>query len=84
MKIKQIIKIFELINDILPKINHNRKRIISVKYILMQIFKLLNIDVTIKNVTKCRKTLDYYEKWWSDVFKLIEKDINKRISDHIY
>ena len=70
----KIIKIFKLINGILPKINHNRKRIISVRYITKQIFELLKLDINVK-ITKCPKTLDYYNKWWSKVLILITNEI---------
>ena len=53
----KMFKIFELINSVLVKIKHNRKRIISVKYIFKQILdKILNLSHINVKITKCEKT----------------------------
>ena len=41
---EKIVEIFSLINKTLPQVNGNRKRMISVKYILTKIFTILELD----------------------------------------
>ena len=41
---QKIHKIFVEINRVLPQVNCNRKRIISLKYLLFRIFKMMNLD----------------------------------------
>ena len=66
----KIYQIFTRIKDILHKVNKNRKRIISVKYILKQIFDMMDIKCHI-NITKSKKTLAFYNKYWMQIMALI-------------
>ena len=51
--------------------NYNRNRIISIKYILKQIFDMLKIDYKNIAITKSVKTLKFYDYYWSKLIKLI-------------
>ena len=57
-----IYKIFDLIDTVISKINDNRKRLISIKYILKMIFEMMRLPYNIP-VTKSKKTLKYYKKF---------------------
>ena len=55
IKNSDTLKIFEIINEInkvVPELNHNRKRTISNKYMLKQIFDMLKIEYGNINITK--------------------------------
>lgn len=41
---EKILRIFALINKVLPQVNNGRKRMISIKFILRQIFRVLGIE----------------------------------------
>ena len=44
---EKILRIFALINKVLPQVNNGRKRMISIKFILRQIFRVLGIEYTL-------------------------------------
>ena len=50
----KIFEIFDRINKVLPELNHNRKRVISIKYMLKQIFDMLKIDYKILKSQKVK------------------------------
>ena len=61
------------INKAIPKLNQERKRTISIKYILKQIFVMLKIDCKNIAITKSQKTLKFYDDYWNDLKKLINR-----------
>ena len=65
-----IYKIFDLIDITMPKINYDRKKPISINYILNMLFKMMGIKYDIE-INKPKKTLKYYKKFWDDVMSLI-------------
>ena len=67
---KQIYKIFELIGFVTNQINENRKRIISVKYLLKRIFDIMDIKYNIL-VTKSIRTLTFYNAYWEKIMAII-------------
>ena len=67
----KIFEIFDKINKVIPKLGYNRNRIISIKYILKQIFHMLKIDYKNIAITKSVKTLKFYDDYWNDLKKLI-------------
>ena len=69
----KIFEIFDKINKVLPEINKERKRVISIKYILKQIFDILKIDCKNIAITKSVKTLKFYDDYWNDLLKLINQ-----------
>ena len=68
---KEKIKILDEINKAIPKLNQERKRTISIKYILKQIFDMLKIDCKNIAITKSVKALQFYDDYWNDLKKLI-------------
>ena len=70
-QINQIHKVFVEIDSVLHEVNNGRKRMISVKFIMKQLFKMLGLPYNDINVTKSKKTLKYYKKYWEKVQSLI-------------
>ena len=75
----KILRIFAEIDKILPQINGERKRIISVNFILKKIFKLLSIKFNNLPITKSKKTLASYEKYWKQIYTIIDHKIKEII-----
>ena len=67
----KIYKVFIEINSIIHKVDDSRKRIISIRFILIQLFKMLELPYKDINVTKSKRTLKYYKKYWNKVQSLI-------------
>ena len=65
-----IYKIFDLIDTIIPKVNENRKRLISINYILKMLFKMMEIPYDVQ-ISKSTKTVKYYKNYWDNVMNLI-------------
>ena len=55
----KIIKIFSVIGKMLPQINGDRKRMISVNFILTKILKMMKLPNSYVKVTKSKKTKKY-------------------------
>ena len=66
----RIYRVFAEISDIIPTINGRRKRLISVKYIISQLFKLLDLPFECIKITKSRKTLEFYNRYWAKILEL--------------
>ena len=77
---QKIYKVFVEINIILHEVNHGRKRMISVKYIIKQLFKMLGLPYKDIHVTKSKKTLKYYDQHWEKVQSLIGDRIQSIIN----
>ena len=67
----KIYKVFVEIDSVLSEVNDGRKRMISVKYVIKQLFKMLGLPYKDINVTKSKITLTYYRKYWKKVQLLI-------------
>ena len=67
----KIMELFSVIGKILSQINGERKRMISVNFILIKIFKMLGIESNKLPITKSKKTLASYEKYWKQMNELI-------------
>ena len=79
-QIDRILKVFDEIDQILPDINDGRKRMISINYILKQLFEILEIPHDDIQITKSKRTLAYYQRYWKKVPLLIGDKINYIIS----
>ena len=77
----RIYKIFDLIDTIIPKVNNGRRRLISINYILLMIFKMMGLPCYDLPITKSKNTLAYYEKFWDTIMTLIGDEI-RSIIDH--
>ena len=73
---EKILRIFRLIDQNSPEVNIGRKRMISVNFILKQLFNILGIEYKFIPLTKSKKTLNYYSQWWAQIYDLIKEDIN--------
>ena len=51
--------------------NVNRKRMISLKYILRQVFEMLGLPYNKIQITKSKKTLVSYEQYLNQIMLLI-------------
>ena len=76
----RIYKVLAEIDSILYKINDGRKRMISIKFILKQLFKMLGLPYKDIQVTKSKKTVKYYKQYWEKVQLLIGDRIQSIIS----
>ena len=79
-QIKKIFKVFVEIDSVLHKVNYGRKRMISIKYVIKQLFKILGLPYKDINVTKSKRTLTYYEQYWKKVKLLIGDRIQSIIN----
>jgi len=77
---EKIYKVFAKIDDVLNEINDEHKRIISIKYILKKLFKMLKLPYKCINVTKLKSTLNYYKQYWEKVQSLIGNEIQSMIN----
>ena len=66
----RIYKIFVEIGTILPSVNGTRKRMISTKFIIRQIFMLLGLPYEFIKVSKSRRTLEFYNRYWVKILLL--------------
>ena len=76
----RIYKVFVEIGTIIPLVNGNRKRMISIKYVIKQLFKMLGLPYKDINVTKSKKTLKYYKQYWEKLESLIGDRIQSIIN----
>ena len=76
----RIYKVFDEINSILHNINDGRKRMIKIKFILMQLFKMLGLPYKDISVTKSKRTFKYYKQYWEKVQSLIGDTIQSIIN----
>ena len=73
---ENILRIFKLIDNVAHQPGVRRKRLISVNFILKQLFDILEIEYKFIPLTKSKKTLNYYSQWWAQIYDLIKEDIN--------
>ena len=71
---ENILRIFRLIDQVSPEVNIGRKRMISLNFILKQLFGILGIEYKFIPLTKS-KTLNYYSQWWVQIYDVIKNDI---------
>lgn len=69
-EIKKICKVFDEIGKILPQVNNTRKRMISVKFILRQVFQMLGLPYEQIHISKSKRTRKEYRRFWSRVLAL--------------
>jgi len=78
---EKIHKVFVKIDGVLHEVNYRQKRIISIKFILKQLFKMLGLPYTGINLTKSKRTLTYYEQYWEKVQSLMGNEIQSIINE---
>ena len=67
----KIMRIFSEIGKILPQINGERKRMISLNFILRQVLRMMGLPFNKIPISKSEKTLASYEKYWKQMNELI-------------
>ena len=72
--------VFVEIDNVLHKVDDGRKRIISIKFIVKQLFKMLGLPYKDINVTKSKRTLPYCKQYWEKVQLLIGNRIQSIIN----
>ena len=61
-------------------INDGRKRMISIKYVIKQLFEMLGLPYKDIYVTKSKSTLKNYEQYWAKIQLLIGDRIQSIIN----
>ena len=67
----RIYKVFVEIGTILPLVNGTRKRMMSVNFIMRRIFMMMGIPYKKIPISKSKKTLAFYDKYWDSILSLI-------------
>ena len=81
---ENILRIFKLIDNVTPEVNNfDRKRLISVNFLIKQLFDILGIEYKIISLTRIKNTLKYYENWWERVYALIKANVDLLISQNL-
>ena len=76
----KIMRIFSEIGKILPQINGERKRMISLNVILRQVSRMMGLPFNEIPISESKKTLAFYQQYWTQIILLIVDRI-KRIID---
>ena len=71
----RIMKIFSEIGKIFPQINGERKRMVSVYFILHKILRMMNLQFENIPISKSKKTLTFYNQYWDSIISLIGEKI---------
>ena len=63
--------IYVEIGKVLNEVNGTRKRMISVNFIMRKIFKMMVIPYKNIPISKSKKTLAFYDRYWASIMSLI-------------
>ena len=81
-----IYKVFDEIGTIIHLVNKNRKRMISTKFIMRKILEMMGLKCDNIPVSRSRRTIAFYNKYWASIVSLIGnkmESIISRSSDYI-
>ena len=67
----KIMRIFSEIGKILPQINGERKRMISLNFILRQVSRMMGLPFNKIPISKSKNTLASYQQYWTRIILLI-------------
>ena len=67
----KILRIFSEIGKILPQINGERKRMISLNFILIQVLRMMSLPFNKIPISKSKKTLAFFQQYWAQIMLLI-------------
>ena len=67
----KIDRVFVEIGKVLPQVNGNRKRMISINFIMKRIFNMMGIPQKQIPISKSKKTLAFCDKYWTSIMSLI-------------
>ena len=77
---EKTLRIFRFIDQVIPQVNNfRRRRLISVNFIIRQLFDILGVEYKIIPLTRSKNTLRYYENWWERVYSLVKADISQNL-----
>ena len=71
----KIMRIFSEIGKILPQINGERKRMVSLNFILRQVLRMMGLPFNKMPISKSKKTLASYQQYWTQIILLIDDRI---------
>ena len=67
----KIMRIFSEIGKIFPQINGERKRMISLNFILIQVLRMMGLPFNKIPISKSKNTLASYQQYWTQIILLI-------------
>ena len=67
----KIMRIFSEIGKIFPQMNGERKRMISLNFILRQVFRIMGLPFNKIQISESKKTLASYQRYWTQIILLI-------------
>ena len=67
----KILRIFFEVGEILNQINGERKRMISLNFILIQVLRMMDIPFNKIPISKSKNTLASYQQYWTQIILLI-------------
>ena len=67
----KIDSIYVAIGNVINDVNCTRKRMISINFIMRQIFKMMGIPYKNIPISKSKKTLAFYDRYWASIMSLI-------------
>ena len=67
--------IFMEIGKIIKEVNGERKRMISINFILCKILSMMNLQFENISISKSKKTLAFYNQYWDSIISLIGEKI---------
>ena len=70
-KKNEIMRIFSEIGKILPQINGERKRMISLNFILIQVLRMMGLPFNKIPISESKRTLNSYQEYWEKIMILI-------------
>ena len=68
---QKIDAIYVEIGKVINEVNGSRKRMISVNFIMRKIFKMMGIPYKNIPISKSKKTLAFYDRYWASIMSLI-------------
>ena len=67
----KIMRIFSEIGKILPQINGERKRMISLNFILIQVLIMMGLPFNKIPISESKRTFNSYQEYWEKIMILI-------------
>ena len=77
---ERIHEVFIEIGSVLHDVDDGRKRIICIKYVIKQLFKMIGLPYKDINITKSKRTLKFYNEYWEKILLLIGDRIQSIIN----
>ena len=80
----KIMRIFNEIGEIIPKMESKRKRMISINFMLRQVLRMMSLPFEDIPISKTKKTLKSYQQYWDRIILLIGERIELIIYGEFY